>query len=150
MIRPFFKSFTYAFTGIWFSLQERNMRIHLLAMLIVLFLGWFLNVSHVEWLILFLCIGMVLTAEMFNTALEAICDAIAPLHTDMHKYMGKPKDLGAGAVLISASFSLIVGLIIFLPRLVMLFSLCISKPSQKFENFVFPRTHQLLLPVRLL
>lgn len=119
-MHSFFKSFFYAFNGVLFGLQERNMRIHVLATLIVITLGVLLKVTQTEWLLLFLCIGFVITAELFNTALEAICSAIAPLHTEMHKYMGKPKDLGAAAVLISAITSLIIGLSIFLPRILML------------------------------
>ncbi len=119
----FFKSFLYAFQGIWFGLKERNMRIHLLITLLVLAMGWFFKVTETEWLVLFLCIGLVITAELFNTALEAVCDAIAPLHTHMHALMGKPKDLGAAAVLTAAGSSFLVGLIIFLPKILLLLQL---------------------------
>lgn len=119
----FFKSFIYAFQGIWFGLQERSMRFHLLATLIVLGLGWYFQISQTEWLIVFLCIGSVLTAELFNTALEAICDAIAPLHTEMHKQMGKPKDVGAAGVLVAAATALLAGIIIFLPKILLFFQL---------------------------
>jgi len=115
MANQIFRSFSFAFQGIAAGIQERNMKIHLLATLVVLFLGFFFQISRIEWTILLLCIGMVIITELLNTAIEEICNVIAPLHQEAYQRMGKPKDVAAGAVLIAASLSLIIGSLIFFP-----------------------------------
>lgn len=94
--------------------EEVNFRFHILAAGAAVGLSWILNISGTEWAIVLLAIGTVLTAEIFNTALEELCDMLQPVH-DPH--VGKIKDLAAGAVLLSSGTAIIVGLVIFLPRL---------------------------------
>ena len=71
-----------------------------------------------EWIAIGFCIAFVIAMEMLNTALEKLCDVV---HQEVHPGIKKVKDIAAGAVLISAIFSLITGLIIFLPKIIMYF-----------------------------
>lgn len=80
----------------------------------VCLLGWFLEISSFEWLAQTLAIGLVLVAEGLNTAIEKLCDFV---HQEWHTEIGRIKDIAAGAVTIAALVAIIVGLIIYLPRL---------------------------------
>jgi diacylglycerol kinase len=82
-------------------------------------LGFFLSLSMGEWIALVLCIALVLVAELLNTAIEYLCDA---LHPDLHPEIGRAKDVAAGAVLIAALAAMTVGAILFLPKLWDLFT----------------------------
>lgn len=108
-------SFKYAGQGIrtLFSTQP-NARIHLLILIVVVGMGIVFSISLTEWLILILTFGVVLTAEAFNTALEFLTDLTSP---EPHPLAGKAKDVAAGAVLISATMAVIIGLMIFLPKI---------------------------------
>lgn len=110
------KSFGYAWKGIRsvFS-TEQNMKIHVGVAVLALGLGYLLKISSVEWIAVVLCIGLVFSAEMFNTALEILVDKVSPQKDPI---AGKIKDISAGAVLIAAIISVIVGVIIFLPKLI--------------------------------
>jgi diacylglycerol kinase len=110
------KSFGYAFRGIWKAFAvERNMRIHFVIALLVVICGFIFNISKVEWLFCLLCFGLVFGAELINSAIENMVDLISP---EKHKLAENAKDMAAGAVLVCAIFSAIVGLIIFVPRIV--------------------------------
>lgn len=110
------RSFYYAFKGLAEVVRSQaNMRIHLLAAAAALFAAWFFNISPGEWMILILVIGMVLSAEVMNTAIEYLTDLISPAQ---HPLAGKAKDAAAAAVLLCALTAVIVGSIIFLPRIV--------------------------------
>ena len=94
------------------------MRFHLLAAVGAILLGWLLKVSTLEWLWLALAIFTVISAEFTNTVVEALVDLIVHHHYDLGaKYA---KDVAAGAVLCAAVFAVVVGLLIFLPRLMKL------------------------------
>ncbi len=113
-IKERLRSFRYAFRGIWFLIrEEHNFRIHLAATVVVVFLGLYFDVSDRDWLWLVLCIGMVLTAEGFNSTIEKLVDLKQPDHDPK---AGRIKDLAAGAVLLLAFISLIIGIIIFWPH----------------------------------
>ncbi len=113
-IKERLRSFRYAFRGIWFLIrEEHNFRIHLAATVVVVFLGLYFDVSDRDWLWLVLCIGMVLTAEGFNSTIEKLVDLKQPDHDPK---AGRIKDLAAGAVLLIAFTSLIIGIIIFWPH----------------------------------
>ena len=112
----FLKGFAYAFRGIITAVrQEPNARVHLLAAVTVLVLGVVLDVSRFEWMILVLVIGGVLAAELINSSIEELADLYS---REYHPSIEKIKDLAAGAVLVAAITALIVGLIIFLPKVV--------------------------------
>ncbi len=112
-------SFKFAITGIGtFFKTQTHPKIHLSAAIIVIITGFIFKVSSVEWMILVLTISFVLTAEAFNSAIEMLCDKITNEHNPVIKDV---KDMSAGAVLISAIASVIVGVIIFLPKILFLF-----------------------------
>ena len=113
-------SFKHAFHGIKVVFRSQaNFRIQLIAAIIITILGFSLAISATEWLILIILIGMVLVAEAFNSAIELLSDKVESSYDQTIK---KVKDITAGAVLICSISALIIGLIIFLPKLISLFT----------------------------
>ena len=109
------KSFNYAFNGLKiFFLNEHNGRIHLVATLAAIFLAVWLKISTLEWIMICMVIGFVFVAEILNTAIEKLADVVTKETNEKIKIV---KDVAAAAVLISALTALLVGLIIFLPKL---------------------------------
>jgi diacylglycerol kinase len=105
------KSFGYAWRGIVVATREQlNIKLHYLAIAVVIFAGLYLGVTTSEWCWLVLCFGMVLSAELFNTAIENLVDLVSPEH---HPLAGKVKDIAAGAVIVTAGMSVIIALLIF-------------------------------------
>ncbi|WP_183565749.1 diacylglycerol kinase family protein [Mucilaginibacter sp. SP1R1] len=112
------RSFSYAFKGIKYATTtQANFRIHLVATIIALALGFALHISVAEWQWIILSIALVLIAELFNTAIETLTDLVSPTY---NVKAGHVKDVSAGAVVIAAVFAFITGLIIFIPRLILL------------------------------
>ncbi len=111
-------SFRYAGAGLrYLFLSQRNARIHLAVALLALLLAAILQLSRIEWAILTLTIGLVLVTEAINTAIEAIVDLITP---DYHPLAKVAKDVAAGAVWLMAIAAVIIGVLLFLPRLLAL------------------------------
>lgn len=109
-------SFRWAFAGIWYVLRtQRNFRIHLLITAGVVAAGVWLGLSALEWAVIALTIALVLMAEMFNTVAETAIDMVAPRYHPLAKIA---KDVAAGAVVVCAIISVIVGLLVLGPRLV--------------------------------
>ncbi|MBU0618685.1 diacylglycerol kinase family protein [Patescibacteria group bacterium] len=109
-------SFKHAFNGLLVAFKEQpNLKIHLSFAVLVIALGYFLPVSYLEWMILIFSISLVLIAEMMNTTVEAVTDLLTE---KWHLKAEIAKDVGAGMVLLSAFFASIVGLIIFVPKIV--------------------------------
>jgi diacylglycerol kinase (ATP) len=114
------KSFSYAFAGIgYFFKTQHNAWIHLVACCLTLIFGVMCQLTATEWCIIIFCNAIVFTAEMLNTAIEWLTDLVSP---DYNALAGKVKDVAAAAVLFSAMGAAIVGLIIFLPKLLLLFN----------------------------
>lgn len=113
------RSFGYAWKGIRvvFS-SEPNMQIHVGVAVLAIALGFIFKISSAEWIGIVICIGLVFSAEMFNTTLEFLVDKVSPQKDPI---AGKIKDIAAGAVLITAIISVVVGVIIFLPKIFGLF-----------------------------
>ena len=108
-------SFKYAFRGMWFLITtEHSIMVQLTLGLLVCLLGWYLDISGMEWICQIFAIGLVLVAESLNTCIEKLCDFI---HPDQHKMIGFIKDISAGAVTFAAITAIIVGLIIYVPKL---------------------------------
>jgi diacylglycerol kinase (ATP) len=108
------RSFAHAGRGIMVFLKTtHNARIHIAAFLVSLILANF-DISRLEWMVLVLTGGFVLSAEAFNTAIEIDIDLTSP---EYHPYARDTKDVAAGAVVISALAALIVGLFIFAPHI---------------------------------
>lgn len=115
-IKKLLYSFKYAFTGIKSAFQsERNMKIHVTAMILVIILGLVLKISIAEWIACFFCFAMVISAELFNTAIELTVDIAMPKKNEIAK---KAKDIAAGGVLVCAIASFIIGILIFLPKII--------------------------------
>jgi diacylglycerol kinase (ATP) len=113
------KSFTHAFRGLSvFIKTTHNAWVHLFVGICVIILGWFLCISHIEWMILIFVIGMVLVTEALNTAIEIDIDLTSP---NFHPYAKDTKDVAAGAVLIATITAIIIGLIIFVPKIIALY-----------------------------
>jgi len=118
-IRARILSFKYAFRGLghMFS-EEHNTWIYLAVIAIVIPAGFLLHISAIEWMFVTLCIGGVISAELFNTIAERFADKISPGYD---QEIGRIKDLGAAAVLVLAIATAVVGVIIFLPKIILLF-----------------------------
>jgi len=113
------ESFGFAFTGIYELIKsEPNARIHLLATICVVFAGFYLKISNIEWCVVLIVIALVWAAEAFNTVVEKLTDHLFP---DQNETARIVKDVSAGAVLICALGALICGLIVFMPKILLLF-----------------------------
>ena len=109
------KTFSTAFNGIQhFFKTERNGKIQAAVTGFTLLLSFYLQLSPVEWIFILFCIGAVIGLEMMNTALEKLCDHV---HKDSHPVIKIVKDVAAGAVLFVSIISVIIGLIIFIPKI---------------------------------
>ena len=111
----FIKSFGYSIEGLKYAYKyEQSMLIHVIATICVLCANIFFQVSGIEWLITLIAIGMVLSAELINSAIEAVVD----LETNRINPLAKlAKDTASSATLIFSFTSLIIGLIIFIPKI---------------------------------
>lgn len=110
----FLQSVIYALKGMAAAAQGKNLRIQLVCALVAISFGLYFSITGGEWLALLICVGGVLSAEMMNTAIERIADFV---HPQKDERIGQLKDIAAGAVLIWAIASLVVALIIFLPKI---------------------------------
>lgn len=108
-------SFKYAFTGIISAFKsERNLKIHTTIMILVIICGIALNITLNDWLTCIICFGIVISGELFNTAIETIVDMVSPEYNQKAKLA---KDVSAGAVLVLAIASALIGFLIFIPKL---------------------------------
>ena len=115
----FIASFKFAFSGLWYALRtQRNARIHVGFAILAILMGMVLRISTVEFALVFVAIASVFIAEMFNTVIEICIDLASP---DYHPLAKIAKDVAAGAVLLSAMLSIVIGLYIFIPHLWKLF-----------------------------
>lgn len=109
-MKKFLKSLSFATKGIALATKQSNFKIQLLVASLTVFLGVFFQITASEWCMVLLCIGLVLSMETINTALEYLVDFVSP---EFHKTAGAIKDIAAGAVLISSIISVIIGAIVF-------------------------------------
>lgn len=109
------KSVGYAFKGALFLLKtEPSIKVQFGIAIIMTIAGFYYQISATEWLIQFLAIGLVISIEGINTAIEELANFIHPEH---HKKIGIIKDIAAGAVFIASIFAIAVGLIIYIPKI---------------------------------
>jgi len=114
----FIAGFGYAFNGLWYAIRtQRNVRVHVLIALLAIVLGIVLRISAVEFALIFVAITAVFIAEMFNTVFELCVDLASP---EYHPLAKIAKDVAAGAVLLNAMLSVIIGLFVFGPHLLAL------------------------------
>lgn len=113
------KSFIYAFAGVKSAFKaEQNMKIHFFIMLLVIIIGLILKLTKWEWITCIILFGLVISAELMNTAIETLTDIAMPEKNPKAKLT---KDVAAGGVLVMAIISVIIGLMIFLPKIIALF-----------------------------
>lgn len=109
------ESFKYAFNGLKILLlEEHNAKLHLIATIVACGAGIFLRISHIEWCVIVISIGMVFAFELINTAMENLSDYVQP---EVHSAIKKIKDLSAAAVLVSALVAFVCAIVIFLPKM---------------------------------
>lgn len=111
------KSFSYAFAGVRFFLGERNIKIHIFMASLAIVLGFTLSITVFEWLAVIFCIALVISLEIINTMIEEVIDYVCSVKNGKAMII---KDLAAAAVLVSALASVIIGLIIFVPKIIKL------------------------------
>ena len=117
-MKKLLKSFKYAFEGIFTGIkEEQNMKIHITIMILVIIFGIVLKISKIEWITCILLFGLVISMELINTAIENTVDLITKEKNEQAKIA---KDVAAGAVLVSAIVSVIIGLIIFVPKIMLI------------------------------
>ena len=108
-------SFKYAIEGRWTSFKtERNMKIHIFIMILAIIAGIILKINKSEWIICIILFAIVIGSELFNTSIETIVDMVMPEKNEKAKIA---KDVSAGAVLVVAIGAAIIGLVIFVPRI---------------------------------
>ena len=109
------KSFAFAFNGLKIIFkEEHNFRIHLLAIVVVVIAGAWVKLSAYEWVAITFAIGLVIAMEIINTAIEHIANFMT---TEHNQHIKKIKDLAASAVLVSAITAVIIGIIVFIPKI---------------------------------
>lgn len=113
------ETFKFAFEGIRTAfVHEKNIRFHTFFSVIVIIFASFLSLSLLEWILILFAIGGMLVLEMVNSAIERVVDLVT---CDYHPLAKQAKDIAAGAVLIYAILSVIIGILIFIPKLVIFF-----------------------------
>ncbi len=119
--RHFFQSLRYALVGLKTAYkEERNLRFHVSAITLVMIMGLIFNVTISEWLWLFLSIFLVISSEVWNSAIENVVDLAT--NYKRHPLAKKAKDMAAAAVLLAAIFSLITATLVFGPHIWQLFN----------------------------
>lgn len=124
--RSVLTSFKNAFSGIKYTfINERNFKIHTVVTLFVVTAGFVLSINKLEWLAVILCIGLVMAAELFNTATETVVDLI--VGDTFHELARIAKDVAAAAVFLTAFLAVIIGVLVFLPYIWQIFMSFISE-----------------------
>lgn len=109
-------SFKYAFKGIGHAFKyEQNFKIHSIFVIAVILMSIVLKISQTEWLFIIIIVGLVIATELINTALEALVDLVTSEYKELAKVA---KDTASAAVLILALTSVIIGLVIFIPKII--------------------------------
>ena len=112
---PFGESFLHALDGVKVASKGRNFRVQAAVGVLAIVLGIVFRISLTEWIVVLFCIGAVLGMETINTAVEDMVDLSVKT---FHPQAKRAKDLAAGAVLVMSIASLLIGIIIFLPRMI--------------------------------
>lgn len=114
-MKKFILSFKYAFEGLIKAIKkERNMKIHLLAVIVVIIMGTIYKISTLEWIACIILFGLVISSELINTAIEQAVNLVTKEINPIAKYA---KDVAAGAVLVNAIISVIIAGLIWIPKI---------------------------------
>lgn len=118
-IKKFINSFSYPIKGLRYAYKnEQNLAVDVGVALLVVIFGFLFKINKYEWAILVLTIGLVISCELINTAIEAVVDLVTE---EYHPLAKVAKDTSAAAVLVFAVVAIVVGLIIFVPKIIGLF-----------------------------
>lgn len=112
----FFKGFGYASRGINTGFKERNMRVHGFMAVLVVVAGWYFDLSLVEWFLVMVLIALVFSMELVNSSIEELANVVKKKCNCDYEETRATRDMAAGAVLIVAMVSAVIGLVIFLPK----------------------------------
>ncbi|WP_214226907.1 diacylglycerol kinase family protein [Pedobacter sp. B4-66] len=111
----FIKGFGYAFSGVAYTFKTQlNFKFHVVALLLIALAGWYFKLSVNEWLWIVVAAAIVLITELINTAIEVLVDLVSPDYNPKAKII---KDVAAASVLIAAIGAVVIGLIIFIPKI---------------------------------
>lgn len=114
-MKKFLLSFVYAIEGIIVSIkEERNIKIHLLAIIVTIIMGIIYKISQTEWIVCIILFGLVISSELLNTAIENTVDLVTE---EKKPFAKKAKDAAAGAVLINSIIAAIIAFIIWIPKI---------------------------------
>ena len=123
--KRFLSSFKYSLQGLKYAYKnEQSMLIHFIATLLIVVLGFLLNISLTEWAIVLIAIGVTLAAELINTAIEAAVDLIT---LEIHPLAKVAKDCGSAATFVFSMLTAVIALIIFVPKVIHIFFYTIGK-----------------------
>ncbi|MCX6275879.1 MAG: diacylglycerol kinase family protein [Bacteroidetes bacterium] len=115
-LTSFIAAFGFAAKGLAEAIRTQfNIRFHFVATLVAIGMGFYFSISVTEWCFIIFAIAIVWIAELLNTALEYITDFVSPEYNDI---AGKVKDIAASAALVAAIASAVIGLIIFIPKMI--------------------------------
>ena len=115
-IKRFFRSFKYSIEGLDYAYKnEQSMTIHVFISIAIIVMGLFFKITSIEWLIVFVIIGVVMGTELLNTAIEAVVDLVSP---EKHPLAKIAKDTASAAVFVYSMIALVAGLIVFLPKII--------------------------------
>ena len=118
--KRFIASWQYSFQGLAYAYKyEQSMFIHAVATIFTVVMGLVLEISPTEWLLIFISIGTVLAMELINTAIEAVVDLVT---LEIHPLAKIAKDTGSAATFVVSLIAGVIGLIIFIPKIIVLFS----------------------------
>jgi len=109
--------FVYAFRGIVSGFEERNMKFHGMATLVVILMSWYCKLSVSEWIIILILISLVWSAELVNSSLEKLSNTVRDVNKLSYEATTKSRDMAAGSVLVIAIVAALIGLIIFVPKI---------------------------------
>ena len=109
------KSLTFAFKGAYKLITtEHSVMVQSTIVLLMIIAGFVFHISRIEWMLQILAFGLVLAIESINTAVEKIADFI---HPEFHEKIGFIKDIAAGAVMFAAAAAFVIGLLIYVPKI---------------------------------
>lgn len=110
------QTFKHAINGIFYVFKkEQNFKIHIIATILVIIAGIIFSVDKTEWMMIIIAISLVTASEIINSAIEYLCDFVSPEYNEKIKHI---KDTSAGAVLVSAIGAFVLGLIVFVPKII--------------------------------
>lgn len=115
-LHRFFRSFRYSFQGLSYAARnEQSILVMIIALILTLVFGIFLNISLLEWFFILVAIGLVLGTELLNTAIEATIDLISP---NYHPLARIAKDTASASVFIYSFIAFIIGCLVFIPKFI--------------------------------